>query len=92
VSSNLAVVNASPIISLCKSDQEDLLPKLFNEITVPGAVWDEIVAGGASDPAANKMVAAKWLKRDDTVPIASIIQAWDLGPEVLANKSTQHPP
>lgn len=79
MSSNRAVVNASPIITLCKSGQEDLLPQLFGEIVLPGAVWEEVEAGDATDPASQRLSKLGWLKRDDTVAIAPIIQAWDLG-------------
>ena len=42
MSSDLAVLNASPMITLCKSGQENLLPQLFGEIVLPGAVWEEV--------------------------------------------------
>ena len=45
MSSDRAVLNASPIITLCKSGQEDLLPQLFTEIVLPGAVWEEVEGG-----------------------------------------------
>jgi predicted nucleic acid-binding protein len=79
VSSDRAALNASPIITLCKSGQEDLLPQLFTEIVLPGAVWEEVEAGDITDPAAQKLGALTWLKRDDTVAVAPIVQAWDLG-------------
>ncbi len=79
MSNDRAVVNASPLITLCKSGLEDLLPKLFREIVVPGAVWSEVLAGGAADLAAMKLETLQWLHRDDSTPIAPIIQAWDLG-------------
>ncbi|MFN7929337.1 MAG: DUF3368 domain-containing protein [Blastocatellia bacterium] len=79
MSNDRIVINASPMITLCKSNQEALLPQLFREIVVPGAVWDEVVAGGSNDPAAQKLSALQWLRRDDASPIASLVQAWDLG-------------
>ncbi len=33
------VVNASPLITLFRSGQSDLLPSLFNRIVVPEPVW-----------------------------------------------------
>jgi predicted nucleic acid-binding protein len=44
VSSDRAVLNASPIITLCKSGQEDLQPQLFTDIVLPGEVWEEVEA------------------------------------------------
>jgi predicted nucleic acid-binding protein len=79
VSSDRAALNASPIITLCKSGQEDLLPQLFTEIVLPGAVLEEVEAGDITNPAAQKLGALTWLKRDDTVAVAPIVQAWDLG-------------
>ena len=60
--SDLAVINASPLITLCKSGQEDLLPRLFTEIVVPGAVWDEVLAGD-EDEVARKMPLLGYLRR-----------------------------
>jgi predicted nucleic acid-binding protein len=79
VSSDRAVLNASPIITLCKSGQEDLLPQLFTEVVLPGAVWEEVEVGDITDPTVEKLGALTWLKRDDTVAVASLVQAWDLG-------------
>ena len=36
------VINASPLIVLFESGQSDLLPKLFETIIVPQAVYNEI--------------------------------------------------
>jgi predicted nucleic acid-binding protein len=58
-----AVVDASPLIVLCRAGLIDLLPRLFPEILVPGTVWAEIGAGAASDPAALQLPIAPWAKR-----------------------------
>lgn len=47
------VINASPLILLCKSGLEVLLPQLFSTIIAPEAVWDEVSRGG--DIAAQKI-------------------------------------
>jgi predicted nucleic acid-binding protein len=81
------VVNASPLIVLFKAGLSDLLPQLFTDIIVPGAVWNEILAGGATDAAARAWPTTAWLRRIDVPAIPSIILAWDLGPgesEVLS--------
>jgi predicted nucleic acid-binding protein len=49
--SDLWVVNASPLIVFGKIGQLDLPTRLPNEIVVPQAVADEIVAGPESDAA-----------------------------------------
>ncbi len=51
------VVNASPLIALFRSGQVDLLPKLFQRVFVPDAVWDEVIAGGHRDVAAENLAA-----------------------------------
>ena len=79
MSSERAVLNASPIITLCKSGQEELLPQLFTEIVLPGAVWEEVEAGDITDPAVQKLGATPWLKRDDTIAASPLVHAWDLG-------------
>ncbi|MGE0128970.1 MAG: DUF3368 domain-containing protein [Blastocatellales bacterium] len=77
--SDRVVVNSSPLITLCKSSREDILPKLFNEIVVPAAVWREVLAGESSDPAAQKLPSLNWARREDSIVASSLIQSWDLG-------------
>ncbi|MBF0193970.1 MAG: hypothetical protein HQL71_05405 [Magnetococcales bacterium] len=52
MSINRVVINASPIISLFRSNQEHLLPLLFQEILIPNAVWQEVTQTGKFDKAA----------------------------------------
>jgi len=56
------VVNASPLIVLLRSGQAELLPRLFNEIVIPEAVWQEAVMGGHRDRAALGLQVAPWAK------------------------------
>ncbi|MEW6210655.1 MAG: DUF3368 domain-containing protein [Acidobacteriota bacterium] len=72
-------VNASPLIALFQSDLASLLSQLFSEILVPGAVWEEVLAGGPNDPASQQLVTALWAKRVEVAQIPSIITAWNLG-------------
>lgn len=73
------VVNASPLILLFKGGLADLLPELFAEIIVPGAVWDEIMAGGENDAAARALPTLSWAKRAEVTIINPTITAWNLG-------------
>ena len=71
------VLNASPLIVLCKIDHQHLLEHLAGEILVPQAVLTEINAGPADDP-------ARQFLADETFPVTEIIiepevTAWDLG-------------
>ena len=48
------VINASPLITLCRSQLHVLLPQLFEAVYVPDAVWQEVVNGGKDDAAARR--------------------------------------
>ncbi len=74
------VINASPLILLFKSNLDYLLPELFAEILIPGAVWDEVTAAGQSDAAANSMPTRGWAKRVDVITVAPHVTPWNLGP------------
>lgn len=70
------VINASPIILLCKSDLEFLLPQMFNEILVPYAVWDEVLYG--HDLTAIKLHDCKWFQ-NIMLPVSEEVLVWNLG-------------
>lgn len=72
------VINASPLILLCNSDLEFVLPALFSDIVVPTAVWQEILNGSHVDKAAQKMPRLTWLKKVQTTSIDDVVR-WDLG-------------
>lgn len=56
------VSNASPLINLARIDQLDLLQKLYGELLIPEAVWEEVVIEGAGQPGADEIKAASWIK------------------------------
>ncbi len=72
------IVNASPLITLYKSQLAELLPQLFTEVQVPPAVWQEVTAA-QNDIAARSLPQSKWVIRTEAIAIASLISAWDLG-------------
>ena len=72
------VVNASPLITLFRSGQADLLPRLFDRIVVPDAVWQEVVVADRDDAAARGLDAQAWPLRD-TVASSPRVEAWNLG-------------
>ena len=60
------IADASPLIALAKIDRFFLLKRLFGEIWVPDAVWEEVVVQGAGKPAAELVVSAEqatWVQR-----------------------------
>lgn len=79
MSINRAIINASPLIVLFKSQQAELLPQLFPEVIVPNAVWDEVTADSQNDIAAQKLVSVPWVQRVGIEAVAPEVAAWDLG-------------
>jgi predicted nucleic acid-binding protein len=56
------VANATPLIALSLIGELDLLPRIFDEILVPKAVYEEIVVEGAGRPGSEAVSAAPWLQ------------------------------
>ncbi len=71
------VINASPLITLFRSGQADLLPRLFNRIVVPNGVWEE-VTGEKQDVAALGLPTQPWLIRQPVVASQRVMD-WGLG-------------
>lgn len=72
------VVNASPLISLFRSGQADLLPRLFNRIVIPEAVWKEVAVDERDDAAACELGVQTWPIRE-TVVNSQRVEAWKRG-------------
>ena len=73
------ITDSSPLIVLLKSDLENLLLELFEEILVPEAVWQEVLAGKEDDTARRKLPRLSWLNRTPTVTPIEIIESYNLG-------------
>jgi predicted nucleic acid-binding protein len=56
------VSNASPLINLARIGKLDLLPRLYGELTVPEAVWREVVLEGQGQPGAEEIERASWIQ------------------------------
>lgn len=87
------VINASPLITLFRSGQADLLPRLFKRIVVPQAVWQEVVQDGWDDAPALELRQQSW-PVVAPVEISPRVAAWSLGAgetEVLSY-ALAHPP
>lgn len=87
------VVNASPLISLFRSGQADLLPRLFNRIVIPEAVWKEVAVDERDDAAACELGVQTWPIRE-TVVNSQRVEAWNLGAGETAvlSYALAHPP
>jgi uncharacterized protein len=57
------VADSGPIISFARAGRLDLLKQVTNELTIPDAVFEEIVAGGADRPGAEEVKQGSWIKR-----------------------------
>lgn len=71
------VVNASPLILLCKAGFVELLAQAANTVVVPDSVVTEIEAQ-PDDPACTMVRNLPWLRRV-FARIPDSIKAWDLG-------------
>lgn len=56
------VSNASPLINLARVGVLDLLPKLYTGVTLPEAVWQEVVVLGKGQPGAQEVGSATWIR------------------------------
>lgn len=56
------VSDASPLINLARIGELGLLRKLYEELIIPEAVWNEVVVDGAGQAGAAEVNAAKWIK------------------------------
>jgi len=71
------VVNASPLILLCKAGYIRLLEGLCRSVSVPRAVLEEVTAY-PEDEAGSSVRSFPWLTQVDVV-VPDSIKAWDLG-------------
>lgn len=57
------VADSGPIISFARAGRLDLLKQVTNELTIPDAVFEEIVASGADRPGTKEVDQGLWIKR-----------------------------
>ncbi len=56
------VVDATPIVALAGLGHLDLLQRLYGEVLVPSAVWEELTRGGLRPGGSEDLAAAPWIK------------------------------
>ncbi|WP_244083925.1 hypothetical protein [Desulforhabdus sp. TSK] len=49
------VSNASPLINLARIGRLSLLPRIFDRLLIPEAVWQEVVEEGQGQPGADEI-------------------------------------
>ncbi len=92
MSIDAVVINASPLITLFRSGQADLLPRLFKRIIVPEAIWLEVV-DERHDAAAHGLTSQTWPIREE-VAISPRVGTWNLGrgETAVLSYALTHPP
>ncbi len=73
------IADSSPLIVLLKSDLENILPELFDEILIPEKVWQEVLSGGDDDAAKQKLPLLSWAKRISARHLSAEIEKYNLG-------------
>ena len=77
------ISNTTPLIGLASIGQFELLHKLFGEIIIPKAVYDEVVIAGREEGGAKREVsAADWIKTvavEDQLAIEVLLDELDRG-------------
>lgn len=58
----IVISDSSILINLAWIKQLELLPRLYGEVVVPTAVWQEVVEKGAGKPGAEELKTAVWLQ------------------------------
>ncbi len=77
------ISNTTPLIGLASIGQFELLHKLFGEIIIPKAVYDEVVIAGREEGGAKREVsAADWIKTvavEDQLAVEVLLDELDRG-------------
>jgi predicted nucleic acid-binding protein len=73
------IADSSPLIVLLKSDLENILTELFDEILIPEAVWQEVLSGADDDVAKLKLPLLTWTKRISPTVTNEEIKSYNLG-------------
>jgi uncharacterized protein len=56
------IADSSPLISLAIINQLELLPKLYQRVIVPSAVWNEVTVQGVGLPGAQAVGLIQWFE------------------------------
>jgi predicted nucleic acid-binding protein len=77
--SKAIIIDSSPLIVLLKSDLENILPELFEEIFLPEAVREEILSGQEDDIAKQKLPLLSWIRQTSPQISRKNIEDYNLG-------------
>ena len=59
--SRAVIADSTCLIGLSRIGQLELIPKLFQRITIAQAVWDEVVVNGLGRPGSSEVARAEWI-------------------------------
>jgi hypothetical protein len=57
------VADSGPILSFARANQLELLHQVINDLTIPDAIYEEIVIRGAGKPGSTEVQGASWIRR-----------------------------
>ncbi len=77
--SEVAFVNASPLILLAITGRIELLRCVANRVVVPSVVEQEALARAADRRTIDVLRATQWIERATASRVPSNIESWDLG-------------
>jgi uncharacterized protein len=78
----IVVSDSTIIIVLSKINKLDILCKIFNQIYIPKAVYEEIVVKGSGKPGSIEVVESKWIKIkevDNKFAVNILLKSLDIG-------------
>ncbi|MEW6417928.1 MAG: DUF3368 domain-containing protein [Nitrospirota bacterium] len=73
----MIVSNSSALINLSAIGHLDLLQKLYTEIIIPEAVWEEVAVKGKGQPGSEEVQKAGWIKKE-TVGNKTVVESLTL--------------
>ena len=76
----IAVINASPLILLCRANRHLLLREFASRILVPMPVAREILARGGDDVTARTIEGTSWMETGPSPSVPEEISSCGLGP------------
>ena len=62
MTSTVIVADSSPLIALAIIEQLDLLPRFYNRVLLPPAVWNEVTIAGKGLPGAHAVSQLPWVE------------------------------
>jgi predicted nucleic acid-binding protein len=84
----IVLSDSSPLISLSKIGLVELLPQLYDKVTITPEVYAEVVVSGGGRPGASEIAKATWIEVKPAKRTGEISQAKDRFPLGVGELST----